>query len=439
MGKKRILILGAGVSGLSAAWQLSKKSSEYECTILEKDPQIGGKMGSKGEGDFLLEKGPRVFKSSRNFDFLEVVNELEFSSFLIPSSPEANTRYLWIDGKLQKMPTGLLSLLFSSLCRPLLFALFKERKIPVNPQDETIWDFACRRFTQDIAERFFDPLILGVYAGDIKKLSTESCLSILKKWEREKGSIFKGALSSFGKKRPKPPFTSPLFSFKGGTGAFIKEWASKMPCPIHYEEEITSLKKEDGKWRATSAKQTWEGDEIILAVPSFTAAKILKDEAPESAKLLDSIPYEDLTMIHLGWKGDVLPFSAFGYLVPTIEKEPILGVLFDSKMFFQKDTLITVMIRGVSHTREELQEIAERVRAIHLKIPKEPDHFSYNKIERAIPQYFLGHKEKIETLLKNLKEETQGLHLAGNYLGGSSVNDCIKNAKEMVLKSFCIK
>jgi len=434
MEKKRILILGAGVSGLSAAWELAK-NSQYECTILEKDPQVGGKMGSK-EKRFLIEKGPRVFKTSRNSDFLEVVRELDFSSSLIPSSRDANVRYLYVDGKLQKMPTGLISLFFSPLCRPLFLALFKEMKVPANTKDETVWDFACRRFNQKTAECFFDALLLGIYAGDIKKLSVESCFSILKKWERENGSIVKGVISSFGKKKPKSSFKGDLFSFKGGSGAFIKEWASKMPFPIHYNEEVTSLKKEGNKWIAKSLNHSWEGDEVILTTPSFVSAKLLKEGAPKSAEVLDSIPYEDLTTIQLGWAGDVLPISAFGYLVPTVEKEPVLGVLFDSKMFTQKNTLITVMTRGVSHSDEALRRIAKRVSISHLKIPKEPDHFSYNKIKWAIPQYHLGHKEKVESLLISVKQEAEGVHLVGNYLEGSSINDCIKNAREKVQRTF---
>jgi protoporphyrinogen/coproporphyrinogen III oxidase len=431
MEKKHILILGAGVSGLSAAWELSK-NPQFKCTILEKDSQVGGKMGSQEMEDFIIEKGPRVYKTSRNDEFLKVVRELGFYESLIPSSKGANVRYLYVNGKLQKMPTGLFSLLSSSLCRPLLFALLKERKVVANPKDETVWDFACRRFNQHVAERFFDPLLLGIYAGDIKKLSTESCFSILKKWEKENGSIFKGAFSSFGKKKNKPSFEGSLFSFKGGSSAFTTKWASKMPFPIHYNEEVTSLKKEGDKWVVKSLNNTWKGDEVVFAMPSYAAAKILKQEAPKSAKLLDAIPYEDLTTIQLGWKGDVLPINAFGYLVPTVENEPVLGVLFDSKMFTQKDTLITLMTRGTNRSNEELMEIANRVRVDHLKIEKEPDHFSYNKVVWAIPQYHLGHRDKVRDLLKSVKEEARNIHLVGNYLEGSSVNDCIKNARERV-------
>ena len=431
MEKKRILILGAGVSGLSAAWQLSKKakkSSLYECTLLEKNVRPGGWMGSENREGFLVENGPRVFKTSRNAELLEIARDLSFFSSILPSSPSANSRYLWLDGKLQKMPSGLLSLFFS---------LLKELFVPPVYEDETIWDFACRRFGRIVAERFFDPLVLGIYAGDIKKLSIDSCFSLLKMWEREKGSVVRGALISLFKKSKKTlPFKSSLFSFKEGSGSFIQKWISHIPFSIHLGEEIHSLQRKNGLWEAHSHNKMWEGDEVVLALPAFVVAELLKKEAPCTSDVLRSIPYEDITTLQIGWKGKVLPFSAFGYLVPTIEKESILGVLFDSEMFEKNYTLITIMIRGVFHREEELQEIAKHVMLDHLKISQEPSLFFYKKMPKAIPQYVLGHQEKRDSLLSSLRQETQNLHLVGNYLAGVSVNDSIKQAKKVIDNSF---
>jgi oxygen-dependent protoporphyrinogen oxidase len=427
MVKKRILILGSGISGLSCAWHLSKKTDEYDCILLEKSKTSGGWMNSHKEQDFLIEGGPRVFKTSRNKELLQIVDEIGFSSSLLPSSPSAKARFLWTGGKFHKVPKFSFSLLYS---------LWKERKIPPVVEDETIWDFTCRRFGKEIAEKLIDPMVLGIYAGDSKILSVEACFPFLKNLEQEHGSVIKGMFSLLKKKRKKSTFQAPLFSFREGTGSFIQKWQEKISLPIHYDQEITSLRKENGLWKAQSHHQTWEGDEVILAIPAGAAAKLLIKEAPETSQLLQSIPYEDITTVHLGWKGDVLPFSAFGYLVPTIEKEPILGAVFDTKMFGRKDTLITVMIRGVFHSEEELKNIGKRVAAHHLKISQEPNLFSYKKMTHAIPQYVLGHPQKKEALLKSLKEETENLHIVGNYLEGVSVNDCIKNGGKRVETDF---
>jgi len=423
MVKKRILILGSGISGLSCAWHLAKKTDEYDCMLLEKSKTSGGWMSSHKEQDFLIEGGPRVFKTSRNKELLQIVDEVGFSSSLLPSSPKAKARFLWTGGKFHKVP----KLSFS-----LIHSLWKERKIPPVFEDETIWDFTCRRFGKEIAEKLVDPMVLGIYAGDSKTLSVEACFPFLKNLEKEHGSIIKGMFSLLKKKKKKSTFQAPLFSFREGTGSFIRKWQEKIPLPIHYDQEIISLRKEHGIWKAQSHNQTWEADEVILAIPALAAAKLLQTEAPKTSDLLHSIPYEDITTLHLGWNGDVLPFSAFGYLVPTPEKEPILGAVFDTKMFGRKDTLITVMIRGVFHSEEELKNIGKRVAAHHLKISQEPKLFSYKKMTHAIPQYVLGHLKKKEALLKALQAETQNLHIVGNYLEGVSVNDCIKNAGKLV-------
>ena len=436
MKKKCILILGAGVSGLAAAWYLAEKNTGCECLLLEKASAPGGWMGSKQEGAFLLEKGPRIFKTSRNESLLEIVSAIGFSSKLIASAPEANVRYVWSGGKFQKMPTTLFSFLTSSFCRPLLIALWKERKVAPLLEEETIWDFACRRFGQIVAERFFDPLVLGIYAGDLKKLSLESCFPLLKQWESEKGSVVKGFFSSL-KRAKKKREESPLFSFKGGSQAFIQEWVSKLPFQIQCGEEVVALKKEEGKWRVETTSKSFEADFVISTLPAYETSKLLQEIAPETSLLLDSFTYQDVTSLHMGWEEEVLPFSAFGYLIPQKEKEPVLGVLFDSKMFKKEDgfTLLTAMLEGTYHTEEELRVIGTRITEGHLAVLQKPTLFSFQKMRRAIPQYHVGHSEKKKALFLALKKETENFLALGNYLDGVSVNDSIQSAKKRIFDS----
>ncbi len=433
MQKKRIAILGGGISGLSAAWYLSQGGFQNQCTLIEKQDRAGGWMGSSIDAFFSVEKGPRIFKTSRNLDFLQWIEDMDLAESIITSSPHAEARYLWKEGALHKMPSGLFSLCTSSLSRPLLLSLLRERSIPPVTKDETIWDFACRRFGRLAAERFFDPLVLGIYAGDCKKLSVEACFPVLKGWEKEHGSIIR-AMFAKGKKKQPLPFKASLFSFIKGTGPWVEECVEKIPAELCFGQEIVSLKRKTNTWQIHSSEKTWEAEEVVLATPSYTAAKLLRKEAPQSAEILSSISYEDVTTIHLGWKGRVLPFSAFGYLIPSSEKSSILGVLFDSEMFGKEDnTLITIMIKGTFHVEKKLEEIASHVREHHLKITKKPDYFSFSKKSKAIPQYVMGHIQKKQDLRQVLSKEAPHLHLVGNYLDGVSVNDCIRVSKELAM------
>jgi oxygen-dependent protoporphyrinogen oxidase len=431
MNKKRVLILGAGVSGLSVAWHLEKKGG-YDCVLLEKSPHLGGWMGSKEQQGFLLEQGPHLFKTSRSAHLLEVIEEIGFSSSILPSSSQAESRYVWMDGSFQKMPKSLLSFFTSSFCRPLLFSLWKEMRTPSYLQDETIWDFSCRRFGKTVTENFFDPVVSGIYAGSIKKLSIASCFPLLKQWEREKGSLLKGALFSKAKKKENSICKAPLFSFQEGTGSFIQQWASSLKLPIHCHEEVLSLDLENGQWIAKSHSNVWEADAVVVTTPSYAAASLLREKAPQSAEILQSFAYEDITTVYLGWKGDVLPFPAFGYLVPSKENLSLLGVLFDSSMFGRKDTLMTLMIRGIGHSEDALYKVVDMVCSSHLHISQKPSLFSHAEKRKAIPQYYLGHEEKKKHLFSHLAKEAPSLFLTGSYLSGVSISDCIFQGKQVV-------
>ena len=436
MKKKRMLILGAGISGLSAAYALAKKSDEYDCVLLEQKESAGGFMETEEIGGFILEKGPRVFKSSRNKELLQLVEEVGFSSEVIGSSKDSERRYLWLDGALQKMPDNLFSLLTSSLARPLLISLLKEWSKPTFLEDETIWAFACRRFGKSVAERFFDPLVLGIYAGNIKKLSVEACFPFLKELEREKGSITWGLLSSFfKKKRKKAALSSSLFSFKKGTGSFIKHLISRIPFPIYYGQKVLSLEKKGEGFLLKCSQGVFEADEVIIALPAYVAGDLLKLFEEELFVRLSNIPYQAVTSMNVAFVSEVLSVSAFGYLIPKIEKEEVLGVLFDSKIFPEQQgfshTTMTLMIEGVDRSDEELLRILDRVLKVHLKIAGEPNVVSWKRMAKAIPQYNVGHLEEVSAIQKLLPK---GIHLAGNYLKGVSVNDCIRLSASLVLE-----
>lgn len=418
--KKRIIILGAGISGLTAAWTLSKEHPECECLILEKEKRCGGYLETGEECGVVVEKGPHIFKVSRNQEFLQLIEEVGFSSQVISSSKKAKKRYLWMDGKIQTV----LSATYKILGR----AFLSEWKKPVLLKEETIWEFACRRFGQKIAEKLFDPLVLGIYAGDSKKLSMDACFPICKQWEKEKGSITK-ALLSFLVKRKKTGSKGGLFSFKKGVGSFIQYLEKKISFPILYEQEVLGIEKRGDNFYITSQNDCFEADEIVLALPSYVSAFLIKPLQEEVCERLLKIPYQSVTSVNVLLEGNLLKYEGFGYLIPTIEKEPLLGVIFDSSIFPGQDsnphTKLTLMIRGSDISKEEIHQVVDRCLTKHLGILQSPKEVVWKKMPQAIPQYIVGHKDNVEAILKKLP---QGVHLIGNYLEGVSVNDAIKVA-----------
>ena len=410
----RIGILGAGISGLTLARELSQK---HEVIIFERSDRVGGWLQTEKVGPFLFEKGPRSFRTSSCSSLLELAAELELST--IPCSPEAKQRYLWLKGRLKRLSSSLLS-------PQNLLAILKEWRVPPQREEETIWEFASRRFNRSIAEQLFDPLTLGIYGGDIRKLSVNCCFPLFKKWEEEYGSLTK-ALFKQAKKNSQPS----LFSFENGVHALVQQLCEKSHAEVRLNSAVTALHFHSDAIEIVTDKGSFLVEELFSALPAQVIGKLLQPS--EMAELLLQIEHLSLTVVNLGYTQKVLTKEGFGYLVPTSEKEEILGCVFDSMIFPQHGSgaQLTVMIKGVEKSDEAYLEIAQRSLSKHLGIQTPADHFLITRAPHSIPQYTLGHQARIQQLLEKCPPN---FHLVGNYLSGVSVNECVSRARQSVLQ-----
>lgn len=429
MKKTRAIILGGGISGLSMAHYLKKKDPSIEITLLEKSSRLGGWLHTQKDKEFLFERGPRTFSVSRSNALLSLVKDLKIDDQLIKARPASHIRYLWHEGRLQKFPTNPLQFLFSPLTRPLLLALLKEWSIKPHLQDESIWDFAARRFSPKVAEMLFDPITTGIYAGDCKELSVTSCFPVFKKWE-ECGSLTKGFFALRQKKKTAPACLagSSLFSLRGGIESLIDALAQKTSMQVHYSQEVQRVEFGNDV-EVFCQDQSYRGDLLYFAMPSFEVGKLLEPHDAELASWLKEIPYKDMSLVHLGFAKEALEMEGFGYLVPRKENQEVLGAVFDSKIFAEhnqrKDqTRLTFMLEGLKDERAALNALKK-----HVNVELSPDYVYVAKNPLAIPQYRVGHKANIERIEKRIKERFANCHLLGNYLQGVSVNDCIERAR----------
>lgn len=411
---KRILVLGGGISGLSIAYELCRYS-ECDVQVLEKAPHAGGWLSSEEVGGFFFERGPRTFKTSRCGPLLELISDLGLQDQIISADRSAQKRYLWIDGRLSAFPKPILNL-------SVLSALIKELWVAPRAGDESIWDFANRRFNRTVAERLFDPLVLGVYGGDLKELSIQSCFPFFKRLEEEHGSVLKGLL--FGKKRKQPaPIQASLFSLKGGCQQLIDTLVQALGSLLHLDEEVLEI----GANEVRTTRGTYSADLIISALPPQVMASLCKGEM---AELFSSIPMKNLHLVHLGYT-DVNPkWRGFGYLIPSSEKQKAMGAIFDSMVFPQHnrregEVRLTYMIRDGGESNEEAAKIALDAAKRHLQVTQKPDFLEVRSALNAIPQYLVGHRQRVEKLRRLVTEERPSWCLIGNYLTGASVSDCV--------------
>ncbi|MBA3817229.1 MAG: protoporphyrinogen oxidase, partial [Parachlamydiaceae bacterium] len=348
MTKQHFVILGAGISGLALAWYLKKRyQDQIRLTVIEKGSRAGGWICTTQQQGFLFEEGPRSCRTKgAGIATLELIEELGLQGEVIAASPDATKRYLYADKQLQCLPQSFLSLLFSPVMRGTLLSLFNEwRKTPEKYVDESIYDFFARRLSPKIAEQFIDPLVAGIYAGDIRQLSVRSCFSQLYQWEQTYGSLTKGMLfDRTSSKSTHSPFvqamkSSPIFSFKKGMETLVARLSSKLHEHLQFNSSATTLKVLSGEIEVFLADgKNLRADRVFIALPAEATISLLKHSFPSMQTSLPEVSTASVAVVNLGWSQSVLKYSGFGYLIPSREQEKILGVVWDSSVFPQQNS-----------------------------------------------------------------------------------------------------
>lgn len=445
MERKKIIILGAGISGLSTAWYLSQTSLPLDIVILEKTNRVGGMLHTDHTTGFHFEKGPRIFKINRSNTTLQLVEELGLLKEVICSNAHLHNRYLWWNEELHPFPTNPITFFWSPLTRGFVKALLTEWKQPVKRGDETVWDFIIRRFNYDVAQRLFDPLVVGIFGGDSRLISVRALFPKLKEWEERYGSITRGLWKHWlqNRKSPKGSFPIPnaslsaLFSFREGIEQLTSTLLSKTPASIYYHHEAQEVFETEKGIVVKTNQGKVVADYVFCALPALQAGKLFIKQMPTFSRELVSLKSQELIVLNLGYKQSVLPVEGFGYLTPNYIGEDILGVLFDSSIFKQhnryaKETRLTVKLRDLGQSEEEAIRMALLGIRRHLRISKDPEAISLKRGALAIPQYTVNHLERIANLYSEFRKKMPRCYLTGNYRIGVSVDQCILCSKEVV-------
>lgn len=447
---KHIVIIGAGISGLSLAWFLKKKyGTELKITILEKSSRIGGCISSHFKDDFLFESGPRGFRPKGAGErTLELTRELDIEKLLIGADPSAAYRYLLINNQLQKLPHNILSLITSPITRKILFPCLREAFLKTAPldNDESIDSFIRRHFGNFIAETLVDPLVSGVFAGDIRKLSLQTCFPLLKKYEKDHGSVIRGLLSSRSDAPEKKQTSTqnfpkaPLLSFKEGMSTLPKALSTKLSANILLSHPPQNVKFHENRVVLEVKGKTMEASHVFSTIPPKELGLLYPDFSPEISSLLKNFACTSLTAVNLGYRDKVLTKEGFGYLIPSKEKEKLLGVTWDSCIFPQQNThdtqtRLTVMLGGSLNTslhllpKDELVHLALNGLHKHLGIRDRPDSLCVNTALNLIPQLNVGHENNLTLLNQALNKAFPRLTLLGHHYRGIGVNGCIEESE----------
>lgn len=470
------IILGGGIGGLSAAYYLLRQIPAGQRTIqlFESSNRLGGWIrseasGSNGHGNVLFEGGPRTLRpiGIKGRNTLELCSDLGLNSKILPiksTHPAARNRMIYVNGQLCPLPTSILSVFrkLPPFSKPLYKAALQDLSMgrPKGITDDTIYNFTERRFGTEIAKYAVSSMICGICAGDAKEISVKFLMKELFEYEHKYGSVLKGVLQSVlnSRKETKKHGVKcdlvqqsevdrwSIYSFKGGMQTLtqtIIEHLQKNDVALTLNAPCDRIEFIDQKAIVTTNGAQHTTDCLISSLPSHQIAKLVQEQHPKLAAELLDIPHVDVAVVNLQYSGELLKNPGFGFLVPPTENLPILGVIYDSCCFEMKGkTVLTVMMGGkwfnerlgANVTSDELLQIACNQVENILKITTKPEATKVNILRRCIPQYVVGHSDRIDRIFKYIKENELPIRLCGSAYDGVGVNDVIHSAKQAVLQ-----
>ncbi|HYL09774.1 MAG TPA: protoporphyrinogen oxidase [Candidatus Acidoferrales bacterium] len=434
-----VLVIGGGISGLACGYYLRKAG--IPALVLEQSARPGGYISSLHRDGCILELGPQSFLSTD--PLLEMVHDLGLDPELLPADPRA-PRYVLIAAKLRAVPLAPPKLLTSSLLGlrtkwGFLREAFGHSRPPAD--DESIAAFVRRKFTAELLDRLAGPFVSGIYAGDPERLSLRAAFPSAHQWETQFGSVLRGA----SKSRPaKGARRHSLISFRRGNHTLVEGLAKSLDDALHCGAFVESISRNTAepkqgfsvKISQAGRQTTLTASSIIVTTPADAAGRLLREISPEFDALLKPVEYAPVAVISTLYRAERigLPLNGFGFLVPRTEGLNILGTVWNSSLFPGRApegfALLTSFAGGPvnpSFLDGDDATITNRIArelATILHIHGQPEHCTITRHVRALPQYNLGHSQRIAALRK-LSSSFPGLFLAGNYLEGPSVGACI--------------
>jgi len=435
------LVVGGGISGLVCAHVLRKAGIDAQ--LVEASPRPGGVIHSVTRDGFLLELGPQSFSGTPALR--KLCTELGISNELLQAPPSA-PRYVLIDGQLRPVPLSPPAFFMSSLINgSTKWALVRDvfgKSIPPDG-DESVADFVRRKFSAQLLDRLVGPFISGIYAGDPERLSVRSAFPQLYEAEKAAGSVIRGMLR-LAKSRQGPRERPTLQTFREGNETLIRALARKLGSALLTEATVTGASRESDssfevRLEDNSGKHSVLTESLIMATPTDVAGRLLSSLDSSFDSLLTPIKCAAVAVVSLGYrKSDVgHSLNGFGFLVPRSAGLRVLGTVWNSSLFpgraREGHALLTSFVGGATDPAatklksEELAGLVHREISTVLSIRSEPVFSNVTVWPRALPQYNLGHAERLAAVSK-LCSRFPGLWLTGNYLRGPAIGPCVEQA-----------
>jgi len=457
--KTDVIVVGEGITGLSIAYWLKKHG--VNVTVLAKDSEVGGTMKSVQDRGFLYETGANTALETTPL-FKGLISDLKLESEFIYANPEGKNRYILRNGVLLSMPLGPGSFFFTRLfSTDAKFRVMKEPFIGRAEKEESIAEFVERRLGREFLDYAIDPFVAGVFAGKTEQLSVRSAFPKLYALEEKYGGLVKGMIKGAQERKQraeKAKDRAETFSFVSGMQILPQAVGNSLGNAVFFNAKVTGIRNLMTAYNESASEpdarrylieflrngkeEEIEADSVVFAIPAYDAAPIIKLLSRETANVLSSIYYSPVISIFLGVKREDIgrTLDGFGFLIPSKEKRKILGCLWNSCLFGNRAPAGMVALNAfVGGARQPeltglndeqiIQITLDELKSV-MQFSGKPVYLNITRWQKSIPQYEIGYQHKMD-MLAQFEESNQGIFLAGNYRGGISVGDCVKNAYEI--------
>jgi oxygen-dependent protoporphyrinogen oxidase len=449
-----IAIIGGGIAGLSAAFELElarRAGASVSYELFEAGANLGGVIASSVVDGTVIERGPDSFLTEKPAA-LQLCRELGLDADFVSSDDANRKTYILIRNRLVALPDGLMFLVPTKILPIMLTRLFTlQTKLRMGlellrspsprREDESVAALVERHYGHQVVERLADPLLSGIYGGDSTTLSAESVLPKLVEMEVKYGSLTKGMLAGIAAREesgvasaPRPIFTSLRLGLQQLVDALV---AKLDPAHLHRQTPVTGINRVINGWSVCTPDYEAIFNAVIVATPAWSAAELLHTVDAEVSTELDQIPYSSSITVNLVYDGadlDPLP-PGFGFLVPAVEKRAILACTFIHRKFPGRTapgkTVLRVFLGG-AHNAALLEDSDEALASLVrkelrqiLQITAKPELVQIQRWPHSMAQYAVGHKDRIQRIHKRLAT-LPGLQLVGNAYDGIGISDCIR-------------
>lgn len=447
---KNIVILGAGISGLTAAHWLFRDKVDF--TILEACEKPGGSIKTEKENGFLMDFGPNSGLETSPY-IREMVSQLGLDDEMIYASETSNKRYILKNDELMPLPTSPGAFLKTRLFSPMAkIRVMKEPFVGKSKDgyNQSLAEFVTRRLGREFLDYAIDPFVSGVFAGDAEKLSVKSAFPKLYRLEELYGGLIKGVIKGARERKQakarneESKQSAKMFSFRSGMGILPDTIAAQFPDRINYNCKVSKVTKEGNGYSVTYEKSgtthTIKCDILLSTLPAHVSADVFADFDQNLSSHFRDIYHPPVKVLFVAFKKSEIrtPLDGFGFLIPSKEKKIFLGAIWSSVIFENRCNsnlaAFTVFIGGAKNFdvfrrfgKEIESKVIEELRHI-MKISGEPVFSKSRMWDRAIPQYNLGYYLH-DIYFNKIETENPGLLFSGNFREGISIGDCFKNSK----------